>query len=150
MAPSKPAPKRTRMVTEEMILSRDWYRKQIPAYAVNEAAKAFFGMSASWLRLKLNPSKGRPRTSFVDEKGERLVFRRLNPEKKTSARVIMLSDIEPMAWSLFNFGDIDQAKLVRILRVVEAAAQLYGLFEDPEPAKDEPRETQSEPAAQDA
>lgn len=155
MPSPQPAPKRVRMVTEDMILSRDWHRRQIPRYAVNEAAKAFFGMSASWLRLKLNPSKGRPNTSFVDEKGERLAFRRLDPDpEKTSARVILLSDIEPMAWSLFKFGDIDQAKLVKILRVVQAEAELYGLFDEPgdSDGKDpeDAGEPKDEPAAQEA
>lgn len=128
-----PAQQPTYMVTEAMIVGRDWRRKQAPFYSVHEVAKMFFAMSSSWLRLKLNPEPGRPHTSFV-KAGKRMEFRRRNPEKTDSARVFTLADIEPMAYSLHSFGDIDAMRLAQVLRLVQAEAELYGLFDDPDGA----------------
>jgi hypothetical protein len=119
------------MVTDAAILSRDWRRKQAPFYSVHVVAQIFFAMSPSWLRLKLNPEPGRPDTSFVTDAGKRMEFRRRNPEKSDSARVFTLADVERMAHSLHNFGDIESARLAQILRLVHDEAHLYGLFEDP-------------------
>ena len=51
-----------------------------------------------------------------------------------SARVFWLSDIEPMLWSLreLRAPGIDSARVVLVLRVVEAEARLYGLFDCPD------------------
>lgn len=117
------------MVTDAMIVGRSWHRRQAPFFRVNVVAQVFFGMSASWLRLKLNPDASHPDTWFVRD-GKRMEFRRLNPAKP-SARVFTLADIEPMAYSLRAFGVIDSARLVQILDVVRAMATLYGLFDDP-------------------
>lgn len=130
MAPPALAAQPPYMVTEAMILSRDWRRRQAPFYSVHEVAKAFFGMSSSWLRLKLTPEDGRPATSFTWPDGTRMEFRRRNPENTHSARVFTLADIEPMARSLHRFGDIDARRLAQILRIVQAQADLYDLFED--------------------
>jgi hypothetical protein len=118
------------LVTELMIISRDWRRKQAPFYSVSDVAKFFFGMSASWLRLKLTPEPHRPKTSFV-RNGEPMEFRRRDPGKTDSARVFLLSDIEPMARSLHEFGDIGTQRLVQILDVVRSQVQLYELLDEP-------------------
>lgn len=115
------------MVTEAMINERDWSRGQAPFYRVDEVAKFFFGMSASWLRLKLRPDEDHPDTWFV-MRGKRIDFRRNDPGKDDSSRVFTLADIEPMAWSLYRFGVIDWARLGQILRIVEAEAFLYELL----------------------
>jgi hypothetical protein len=123
------SPLRRYIVTDAMMMARDWHRRQRPTYRVEEVAKFFFGMSASWLRLKLNPDKEHPDTWFTVE-GRRMEFRRREGRSNT-ARVFWLSDIEKMAYSLQAFGAIDNARLVHVLRVVEAEAELYGLFDDP-------------------
>jgi hypothetical protein len=127
MAP--PTPARTYMVTEAMIDARTWHRRQAPFFRVEEVAKTFFGMSASWLRLKMTPDADHPETWFV-LRGQRMEFRRANTAKADSARIFWLSDIEPMAYSLHDFGQIDGARLARILGIVHAVAALYGLFDD--------------------
>jgi hypothetical protein len=114
------------MVTEEMIDARAW-RGQGPFFHVNGVAQIFFGMSASWLRLKLKADKNHPDTWFV-LRGARMQFRRSDPDKSDSARVFTLADIEPMTWSLYKFGSIGPDRLARILRVVQAVAVLYGLL----------------------
>jgi hypothetical protein len=118
------------VVTDAMILSRNWNRKAAPFYSVHLVAQVFFAMSSSWLRLKLNSEPGRPNTSFVGEDGKRMEIRRRNPSKSDSARVFTLADVERMARSLAGFGDISQARLAQILRLVEAEATLYGLFDE--------------------
>lgn len=115
------------MVTEEMIDSRDWGRSQAPEYRVSEVAKVFFGMSESWLRLKLRPDDDHPETWFV-LRGSRMDFRRKDPGRWDSERVFLLSDIEPMAWSLRRFGAISAIRFAQILRIVEAEAHLYDLL----------------------
>lgn len=110
------------IVRPEMISWRDWKRGQPPVYRVQEVAKVFFGMSASWLRLKLQATDDRPGTSFMIS-GVPMEFRRT----EQGARVFWLSDIQPMAESLYNLGDIKVEKLRAILRVVEAQAQLFEL-----------------------
>lgn len=121
------------MVTEEMINARDWSRGQRPFFSVDQVAKVFFGMSASWLRLKLKPDKKHPETWFVNPDGTRMDFRRNKPEQSDSSRVFALSDVEQMAWSLVRNGGIKPEKLGHVLHVVEAVAILYGLI-DPSPA----------------
>jgi hypothetical protein len=125
MAPQE----RTYMVTEAMVLGRKWHRRQAPFYRVEGIARTFFAMSASWLRLKMAEDAEHPETWFVRD-GKRMRFRRSNPDKPDSARVFTLADIEPMAYSLHDFGAIDSARLALILRVVQAEAALYGLFDD--------------------
>jgi len=117
------------MVTEEMITSRDWDRRPGPFYRVNDVSKFFFGMSASWLRLKMKPDSKHPDTWFTVN-GEPMEFRRLDENKTDSARVFWLSDVELMAYSLFAFGWEDRDRLDKILAVVRATADLYGLFGD--------------------
>ena len=119
------------MVTEAMIVSRDWRRKQAPFYSVHEVAKVYFAMSSSWLRLKLNPEPGRAEGSFLDEHGKAMQFRRRDPDKSDSARVFTLADVERMAYSLWELGDIDSKRLSQILGLVKAEAALYGLFDEP-------------------
>jgi hypothetical protein len=133
-----PTVAREYMVTDTMILTRNWYRRQAPIYQVEMVARVFFAMSASWLRLKLNPDREHPETWFVFN-GQRMEFRRRNPDKSDSARVFWLSDIERMAYSLYDFGAIDGPKLALVLQVVKSEAFLYGLFEETEaPAALEP------------
>lgn len=126
------------MVTEAMIISRSWHRRQAPFFRVESTARVFFAMSSSWLRLKMNPDAEHPDTWFVKD-GQRMEFRRLNPDKASSARVFTLADIEPMAYSLARFGAIDSQRLMQILDVVTAMATLYGLFDEPPtvPGEDE-------------
>lgn len=122
------------MVTEEMISERDWSRGASPFYRVSEVANFFFGMSESWLRLRLRPDKDHPKTWFVHvATGERIDVRRKDSEKDDSERVFWLSDIEPMAWSLYRFGGIDAIRLAEILSVVEAEARLFGLGRPSQP-----------------
>lgn len=128
------------MVTEAMIVGRDWRRRQGPFYSVHEVAKVFFAMSSSWLRLKLNPDEDHPETWFVGRDGKRLKFWRRNPEKPDSARLFTLADIEPMAHSLYEFSSISRTRLAQVLRLVQVEADLFGLFEDP----DEPDTSQGE------
>jgi hypothetical protein len=115
------------MVTEEMIDSRDWGRGAVPVYRVAEVAKVFFGMSESWLRLKLRPDEDHPLTWFVYQ-GKRMDIRRKDPDKDDSERVFTLADIELMALSLHRFGAISAIRFAQILRIVEAEAYLYGLL----------------------
>lgn len=117
------------LVPEEMITGRDWGRGQVPVYRVSEVAKVFFGMSESWLRLKLRPDEKHPLTWFTWN-GERMEFRRKDPGKGDSERVFLLSDIERMAWSLRRLGGISAVRFAHVLRVVEAQAHLYSLIGD--------------------
>jgi hypothetical protein len=117
------------MVTEAMIESRDWDRKAGPFYRVNDMSKFFFGMSSSWLRLKMKPDKTHPSTWFTVN-GKAMDFRRLDDSKSDSARVFWLSDVELMAYSLFAFESIDEERLGKILAIVRATADLYNLFGD--------------------
>ena len=116
-----------RLVTEEMITRRDWGRGQVPVYRVSEVAKVFFGMSESWLRLKLRPDDKHPDTWFTWS-GEKIEFRRKDPGKGDSERVFLLSDMELMAWSLRRYKGISAIRFAHVLRVVEAQAYLYGLL----------------------
>jgi hypothetical protein len=116
------------MITEEMIEARDWSRGARPTYHMNEVAKFFFAMSASWLRLRLKSDEEHPETWFVNPDGTRMEFRRNDPNRATSARLFWLSDIEKMAWSLIRLGGIDPDRLARVLRVVEAQGVLYELL----------------------
>ena len=124
------------MVTEAMIDEREWGRSQVPAYRVSEVATVFFAMSESWLRLKLREDKDHPATWFVTMTGEKMDFRRKDPDKSDSERVFLLSDIEQMAWSLRRFGAISAIRFAHVLRVVEAQAILYGLLPAAEPGDD--------------
>lgn len=121
------------IVTEATIVGRNWRRKAVPTYSVHEVAKTFFGMSSSWVRLKLNPDENHPNTWFTHENGDRIEFRRRTPKttgKTDPARLFLLSDIEPMARSLFRFAAIDGRRLALILKVVKAEADLFGLLEE--------------------
>ena len=126
------SPPKTRdvIVTEAMLETRNWHRLQAPFYRVEEVAKFFFGMSASWLRLHLTPDSDHPQTWFV-KNGAQMEFRRSNPSKADSSRVFWLSDIQPMAESLHAFGKISNIRLSKILVLVQAEADLYKLFDDP-------------------
>lgn len=124
------------MVTEEMIEERDWKRSQVPAFRVSEVAKFFFGMSESWLRLKLREDEDHPDTWFVNPDGTKMEFRRKDAERGNSERVFLLSDIEPMAWSLVRFGSIGGLRLAHILSIVQAVGVLYGLV--PSEAPEDP------------
>lgn len=123
----------TPIVTEATIVGRDWRRRAVPTYSVHEVAKTFFAMSSSWIRLKLNTDDDHPSTWFTHANGDRIEFRRRtpkNPGQSDPARLFLLSDIEPMARSLHRYGAIDGARLAKILRVVKAQADLFGLLED--------------------
>jgi hypothetical protein len=126
------------IVTEEMIEDRirsKGPRGAHPTYHMNEVAKFFFAMSASWLRLRLKSDGDHPETWFVNPDGTRMRFRRNDPGKAVSARVFWLSDIEPMVWSLVRFGGIEPDRLAHVLRVVEAQGVLYELLpSSPDPA----------------
>jgi hypothetical protein len=138
--------KREYRVTEERVLrKKDWDRGQAPRYRTDECAKFFFSMSASWLRLLLTPDEDHPETWFVDATGRRIQFRRADENNPQSARIFLISDIEPMAYSLFDFGRISAQQLSRILNVVLAEADLYELFDksrdqepEPEPEPEQP------------
>jgi hypothetical protein len=131
------------MVTEQMIDERNWERGQAPFFRVDTVAKVFFGMSASWLRLKLKADKEHPDTWFVHQ-GKRMDFRRSDPDRTDSARVFTLADIEPMAWSLYRFGaaNFDSIRLAKILRIVQAVAILYKLI--PTESEEDEAETAAE------
>jgi len=115
------------IVTEEMISSRDWSRRQAPFYRVDEVAKFFFGMSASWLRLRMKSDKKHPDTWFVSD-GRPIEFKRNIPGKTDSARIFSLADIQPMAESLFVFGWCSADRLNHILMIVRGTAILYDLI----------------------
>jgi hypothetical protein len=117
-----------RIVTEEMIMARDWHRKPGPFYRVIEASKFFFGMSPSWLRLKMKADVRHPMTWFVYD-GRPMEFRRLDPDKSDSGRVFLLSDIEPMAYSLYRFDAIKEARFNKILGLIRDSADLYDLLD---------------------
>lgn len=125
ISPEEISMPQTFMVTEENFAKREWGRNAIPVYRVAGVARFFFGMSDSWLRLMLKADPDHPNTWFTNPDGSRMVFNRLNPDNSVSARVFRLSDIEPMAWSLYRFGAITATKLAMVLRVVEAQAVLY-------------------------
>lgn len=136
MTPRKPRIPQYR-VTESMIIARNWHRRQAPFFRVEETAKTFFGMSASWLRLKMAATPDHPLTWFVRD-GRPMEFRRADPAKPDSARIFTLADIEPMVASLLELGGIDSVRAVKILDIVYAMAALYGLFDQPsgEPGDD--------------
>jgi len=128
MSPTRAATAPAPLVDENDIINRNWTRKQGPFYRVNVVSQMFFGMSASWLRLKLTVQAGRPHTSFTTPDGHAAMdFRRKNPSDAASARVFLLSDIEPMARSLRALGDIDAERLDLVLRMVALQAELFGL-----------------------
>ena len=128
------------MVTQEAFDARDWGRGAVPAYRVDTVARIFFGMSASWLRLKLKEDEGHPATWFVNRDGTRMEFRRLDPAKTDSARVFTLADIEPMAWSLYRFDSFGPGRLAKSLRIVEAEAIMFGFIKvDGDPEEDDPQ-----------
>lgn len=118
------------MVTEADIERRNWHRRQAPVYRVKEFAKMFFGMSEHWLRLKMSPDAQHPESWFTWEDGSRITFRRADPGS-VSARIFTLADVEPMARSLRKYNAIDAARYAKILKVVQAQADLYGLFDQP-------------------
>lgn len=135
------------MVTEAMVLSRDWERHQAPFFKVEEVAKVFFGMSASWLRLRMSADAEHPNSWFTYPDGSRIEFRRADPDKTDSARVFLLSDIEPMVDSLVKYGRLNNLRAVRIKEVVRAIAVVYNLFDAPgtaaDPADDDPPEDEA-------
>lgn len=144
--PVAPEDSRDRLVTEAMMLSRNWDRGAAPVYRVSEVAKFFFCMSASWLRLRLNPDEEHPNTWFTWPDGSRMEFRRSDPDT-TSSRLFLLSDIEPMVDSLLKYGMITNDRAVRILDVVRAEAELYRLLDGPEdPGGDDEDEDPDEEA----
>lgn len=123
-------------VMPDMILLDKDARPKI-TFTVNEVAKFFFARSGSWLRLKMHVDKDHPETWFTLG-GERMEFNRQASygkpaearEGDLSARFFMLSDIEPMAYSLFAFGAIDEDRLITIIQLVRWEARLHGLLED--------------------
>lgn len=123
------------IVTEAMIIGRNWDRKAGPFYSVHVVSQVFFAMSSSWLRLKLSPERDRPYGSFLNPDGTPMVFRRRDPAKSDSARVFTLADVEKMARSLVRLGDISSAKYAKILTLVNAQADLFGLFDPIEEPK---------------
>lgn len=122
------------IVTEAQIVSRDWRRSAVPTFSVHEVAKVFFAMSPSWIRLMLNADDEHPNTYFVNPDGTRMEFRRRDPDKPAdrSARLFLLSDIEPMAISLFRFSRISGLRLTQIREIVLALAELYDLTPEPD------------------
>jgi hypothetical protein len=123
------------LVTEKMIFDQKWERRQGPFYSVHEVAKVVFGMSPSWLRLKMTAKPERPMTSFVDAGGQAMTFLRRDPEDEVSARVFTLADFEPMARSLRSFGDISDERLDLIMQLVVVQAKMFGLIQNEPPAK---------------
>lgn len=120
------------LVPEATIVGRDWHRHQSPRYRVDECAKLFFAMSASWLRGKLSPDPDHPQTWFTHADGSRMDFRRSDPGRSDSARVFLLSDVEPMVESLLKNGAIDEEDAALTMGVVRATALLYKLLPDEE------------------
>lgn len=150
MAPTS-APAWPVLVTEDMILSRDWRRRPKPAYKVSVVAEVFFAMSASWLRLHLSkgddPATWKPRPVINKKTGEAtgkmtkirkpgvlsdMEFRRIDPESEVSARLFLLSDVQRMAERLRDRGKISPRKMARCLNMIAAQAALYGLYDAPD------------------
>jgi hypothetical protein len=82
-----------------------------PHFNVEETAKVWFGMSGSWLRFRMRPNAEHPMTWLVAD-GKPIEILRKDPADEQSHRVFVLSDIEPMAWSLYEFelADITRAR----------------------------------------
>lgn len=127
------------MVTEAMINERDWARGAAPFFRVDAVSKVFFGMSASWLRLKLKADEEHPETWFTWPDGSRMNFRRSNADRSDSSRVFTLADIQPMTLSLYRYGSIDAQRLAMIYRIIQAVAILYKLM-PPESEEDQAAE----------
>lgn len=161
MAPTA-APARPVLVTEDMILSRDWRRRPKPAYKVSVVAEVFFAMSASWLRLHLSkgddPATWKPRPVINKKTGKPtgkmtkirkpgvlsdMEFRRIDPESEASARLFLLSDVLRMADRLHERGKISPRKMARCLNMIAAQADLYGLYDAPD--DEEPEEPEESP-----
>ena len=73
-----------------------------PAFTVHETARLYFGMSSSWLRVKMRRTDRYPLSQLVLD-SQPMEIRRKYPDKAESARLFVLSDIEPMAFSLRDF-----------------------------------------------
>jgi hypothetical protein len=80
-----------------------------PHFNVEETAKMFFGMSGSWLRFRMRPNDDHPSTWLVLD-GSPIEIQRKNPDDEQSHRVFSLADMEPMAWSLYDFECDDIAR----------------------------------------
>lgn len=104
------------------------HRSQPPSYALRKAAKLFFEEPAAWLEAKMSADAEHPETWLVHPDGTRMEF----TQDSSPARIFWLSDVEPMAYSLFRFGAIDAKRLTKILALVSAEADLYRLFDEPD------------------
>lgn len=80
-----------------------------PHFNVEETAKMFYGMSGSWLRFRMRPNDDHPLTWLVLD-GKPIEILRKNPDDEQSHRVFVLSDMEPIAWSLYHFEEAEIAR----------------------------------------
>ena len=72
-----------------------------PNFTVHETAKLFFAKSSSWLRLIMRVTEEYPLSRLVLD-GKPMDIRR--KRGNDSARLFTLADIEPMAYSIFEFA----------------------------------------------
>lgn len=95
-------PDRRFWVTSDMI-PLDRHGLPEPNFTVHETAKLFFGKSSSWLRLRMRRTDDYPASWLVLD-GVPMEIRRKDPDDPGSARLFVLSDIEPMARSMHAFA----------------------------------------------
>jgi hypothetical protein len=91
----------------------------VPNYAVQEAAKLFFGRSPDWLRWRYRKATNRPHGYFV------LNGVVLEPKRtEAGSRYYTLADIERMAYALVENYAIDPEQLYLIIQTVLIQARL--------------------------
>jgi hypothetical protein len=75
-----------------------------PTFSVKEAAKIFFAMSGSWLRMRMQPDARHPAGWFTEEDGitPLQVNRVTGKDASYSFRRFTLNDIERMSWSFYR------------------------------------------------
>jgi hypothetical protein len=105
----------------------DSHQHPYPNFAVQEAAKVFFGRGADWLRWRYRAGREYPLGYFV------LDGIVLEPKRNQKGiRYYTLADIERMAYALTANGAIDGMMLANVLEIVLNIARLYESFKEDE------------------
>lgn len=105
----------------EMPKTEEGYPK--PWFSSDEVAKCFFGRGSWWIRWRLRSTKDHPDGHFVLD-GKPLEFVR----GRQLQRKFSLFDIEKMAHSLAQQGDITPTQLAKTIHIVKTCAELHGVI----------------------
>lgn len=118
-------PEGQRFMLHDSMFPTDKSGNPVPMLRVGEVAKVFFAASDAWLRWRMRPdAKGVYPDGFFVLDGKPLTFRRT----ESGSRRFSLADVERMAHALTQTGVLDGASLNRVLTMVKACAQLYGVI----------------------